>query len=57
MNFPALFVGIVLMAVIAPTQFAELGTRLATGLFPIIKEGFVVAIIFVGIMIIVGKVK
>ncbi len=57
MSFQTFFIGVILLAIIAPTQFAELGTRLASALYPVIEKGLVVALMFAGIMIIVGRFK
>lgn len=57
MNFVNLLIGVVILAVLAPEQTAALGTRLVRGLFPIIEQGLVLAIMAAGIMIILGRFK
>lgn len=50
-------IGVVILAVLAPEQTAMLGTRLIKGLFPIIEQGLILAIIVAGIMFLLGKIK
>lgn len=57
MSFPAVFVAIVLFLLVAPKQFAALAQQIINGVMPIAMQGLTLAIIFAGIMIIIGRFK
>lgn len=50
-----LLIGVVILAVLAPEQTAMLGTKLIKGLFPIIEQGLILAIMIAGIMFLISK--
>lgn len=52
-----ILIAVIIAAAIAPTQTAELGTRIVAGLYPIMEKGLVLALVIFGILVILGVKK